>query len=204
MMKSNSAYRNVASLLLVWLFQIGIEVLAQSTVASNTNHFHAGDRATSLRERAENGSVSSILALGIEGNEYDQALLSAQLLKARKEKASPTVVRALRKAAAKLGDKELREEVVADLSSDNRYVQRSAFEDACYVEGTDMIVGVARMLADGRAGGRPMEYDEAGVPLRRSSDEYIAAPRHSAVVALSRLVKDESAPIIDLKRITYN
>jgi hypothetical protein len=104
--------------------------------------------------------------------------------------------------AAKLGDGESRKEIVRDLGDVDVYVQRSAFEDACYVGGKDVIVGIAQQLFDKRPGGRPVVRNESGAE-ELVNDEVFPAPRYSAVIALSGLVEDASAPRIDLNRITY-
>lgn len=204
-MITNNWRQRAVCILLVELFLLPFFAAAQSNVTSEVSmrNTSAECRKVKLVERAKEGHVRSILDLGICGNRSNLLVLKARLEEARRKKEHPTVVRALRKAAAKLGDKELRRKILSELDSDDLYTQHHAFEVACYVEGTDMIVGVAQKLSDERPGGRPMDRNESGV-LEPVLDVSIPAPRHAAVIALSQLIEDPSAPKIDVKRITYS
>jgi hypothetical protein len=157
-----------------------------------------------LRERSQKGNVASILELGRCGDQSDIAALKTRLLQAKEKKEHPTIQRALRKAIAKLGDKDAREEIKSHIKSDDLYMYHQAMQDAAYVSGNDMIISVAQQLFDERDGGRPMERDGATGKEQVVHDVSIPAPRHAAVIALSEMIEDPSAPRINLKMITYD
>ena len=106
--------------------------------------------------------------------------------------------RRIQKALAALGDPPARKAIVEGLQSTALYEMASAFKDATEVGGNDMINAIAERLDDPAEGGRPRGPDG-----HIETDVGIAAPRHLAVVALSTLITDETAPRIDLQRITY-
>ncbi|MBK8284636.1 MAG: hypothetical protein IPK97_06940 [Ahniella sp.] len=106
--------------------------------------------------------------------------------------------RRLQKSLAALGDAASRTAIQAKLQSTSLYEMSYAFRDATEVGGNDMIRAIAERLNDPTEGGRPR-----GPSGEIDTDVGIAAPRHHAVVALSTLITDETAPRIDLQRITY-
>ncbi|MCG2660697.1 MAG: hypothetical protein L6437_10690 [Kiritimatiellae bacterium] len=61
-----------------------------------------------------------------------------------------------------------------------------------------MIENIAAKLFDTSPGGRPLVGDKI------VSDVTLPAPRHAAVIALSKMINDASAPKIDLNKITYD
>jgi HEAT repeat protein len=149
--------------------------------------------------KSREGDIAAVEALGRAKDETLIPALSRQLSEARNSNASPVLIRTLRKSLARLGDPASRNEIRQELASKDRYVQYHAFEDAAVVGGDEMIVAIAEKLFDPSPGGRPR--DEAGNLIE---DVSLPAPRHAAVIALSRIIADPSAPRIDLKRITYN
>ena len=150
-------------------------------------------------QKSREGDLAAIEFLGKSG---DVSLISTLLVligEARDSKASPVLIRALRKSLAQLGDPTARREICLEISSKDRYEQHHAFADAAIIGGNDMIIAVAEKLFDTSSGGRPT--DKSGKLIK---DVSLPSPRHAAVVALSSMITDESAPRIDLKKITYS
>lgn len=150
-------------------------------------------------QKSNGGDIMAVEALGKSKDVSLIPVLSRQLSEARSSKASPALVRALKKSLARLGDPASRNEIRQGIGNKNRYIQCHAFEDAADVGGDDMVAAIAEKLSDASPGGRPI--DEEGNLVE---DVSLPAPRHAAVVALSRMIDDPSAPRIDLKKITYN
>lgn len=149
-------------------------------------------------ERAAAGDVNEVRALSKGRESALAAVLADTLAQARREGDDLGRVRRLRKSLAVLGDPAARREIVRDLDSSNLYTQSFAFREVAEIGGSDLIVAVASKLTDLSPGGRPV-----GPTGNVESDVGIAAPRHQAVVVLSTLITDPSAPRIDLKRILY-
>lgn len=149
-------------------------------------------------ERAAAGDLTAVRALS-RGKESMQAATLAELLaRARRVNDDPALIRRLRKSMAALGAPEARREIILEIDGQDRLQQYEAFLDAAEVGGNDMIVAVANKLTDKTPGGRPIDPSGAVV-----EDVAIAAPRHLAVVMLSKLITDTSAPRIDLNLILY-
>jgi hypothetical protein len=183
------AKQSIVVLVLVVLASFGEESLSSDSSATRDG----------LVQKSREGDVTAIEALGKSKDASLIPALSLQINEARNSKASPVLIRVLRKSLAQLGDTASQHEIRQEISSKDRYVQFHAFEDAAAVGGNVMIVAIAEKLFDTAPGGRPT--DEAGNLVE---DVSLPAPRHAAVVALSRMIADPSAPRIDLKRITYN
>jgi len=157
-----------------------------------------------LLTKAEAGDIEAVVELG---KSKDQALipkLSQMLKDAKDKKKHPVYIRSLRTTLAQLGEHEARQEIINDLDKNRRYAQYQAFEDASCVGGKDMIEKIAAKLFDTSSGGRPIEYDEKSGANVIVSDVGLPAPRHAAVIALSRMIDDPSVPKIDLQKITYD
>lgn len=109
------------------------------------------------------------------------------------------VIQKQRRMLAMEGNEVARRSIQADLSSSDLRIRHGAFLDAEEVGGEDMIVAVAEQLYNESPGGRPIDIDGSLI-----SDVSVPASRHDAVIALSRMVDDPSAPKIDLQKITYD
>ncbi|HBA84012.1 MAG TPA: hypothetical protein DCZ95_07965 [Verrucomicrobia bacterium] len=174
---------------------IGVTIYAAET---NKTPSLTSQKKAELLQRASGNDFNAVSALG---ESADPSLIPelSRLLKEKKQTGiHPTYVRAIKRSLAMLGEPSARKEIIEDLNRDaqTRYY---AFEDAAVVGGNDMIAAIASKLYDSTPGGR---IPESGGTLAR--DVALPAPRHAAVIELSRMIKDPSAPIIDLKRIRYD
>ena len=184
---------------LFWTFII-VCVNATAGFGSMTSNNMAVVSNSALLQKAEKGDVAAVLGLG---NTMDQTLIPklSQMLKyAKDKKKHPVYIRSLRMALAQLGEPEARQEIIGDLDKDKRYAQYQAFEDASRVGGKDMIEKIAAKLFDTSPGGRPLEYDKKSGGDKIVSDVGLPAPRHAAVIALTRLIDDPTAPKVDPKK----
>jgi hypothetical protein len=154
---------------------------------------------TDIIQKAKEGDIHAVQILGESHDASLIPILTNQLTEARQANFSPTYIRALRKSLACLGHPASRKEITEEIESNDRYVQYHAIEDAGEIGGSDMVVKLAEKLLDPSPGGRPFDQDGTLV-----TDVGLPAPRHAAVVALSRIINDPTAPHIDLKRIAYN
>lgn len=157
-----------------------------------------------LLKKAEAGDVVAILELGKSKDQTLIPKLSQMFKDAKGKKEHPVYIRSLRTTLAQLGESEARQEIINDLDSGRRYAQYQAFEDASRVGGKEMIRKIAAKLFDTSPGGRPVEYDDKSGRNQIVSDVGLPAPRHAAVIALTRLIDDPTAPKVDLNKITYN
>jgi len=173
-----------------WLILLLWVVLATQARAGN-------DRLAEAIASAESGKIASMReqADGIVPNLIDELKRRAAQ---PEDPGNPERSRRLQKALAALGDPIARANIRAQLMSESLYAMAAGFADASEVGGNDMIRAIAERLDDPREGGRPI-----GPNGQVDTDVAIAAPRHLAVVALSTLITDPSAPRIDLRRITY-
>lgn len=196
--------RGVLGICIIVLFLSQSSFADDNGISEEQGHKVSREYKTVLREQSQKGNVASILELGRCGDQADIAVLKTRLSQAREKKEHPTIQRSLRKAIAKLGDKDAREEIKRDIKNDDLYTYHQAVQDATYVGGNDMVMSIAQQLFDERDGGRPMERDGATGEEQVVRDVSIPAPRHAAVIALSKMIEDPSAPRIDLKMITYD
>ena len=175
-----------------------IGCLASTPVAVAQGEATLGAIQAQFVNRAAAGDVNAVRALS-KGREAALAVVLADTLaQARHAGDDLALVRRLRKSLAVLGDRSARRAIANELDNTNRYIQQYAFRDACEIGGNDLIAAVAIKLTDPSPGGRPV-----GPTGNVESDVGIAAPRHQAVIALSILITDPSAPRIDLDRIQY-
>jgi hypothetical protein len=150
-------------------------------------------------ENIEHLNISSALRVGDSGDGKWIPALKTRLNDALERKENPQLIRALRKALAKLGDATSRQCIIEEMDNSDLYIQYNAMEDAGYVGGDAMICKIAEKLYDPSPGGR-VKALSGGL----GADEAIAPPRHTAVVLLSKIIKNESAPQTDTKKITYS
>lgn len=190
----------ISSKCLLCIFTIILCVDAVAGIESMPSNNEAAVINKILLNKAKAGNVEAVIELG---KSKDQALipkLSQMLKDAKDNKKHPVYIRSLRLALAQLGEPKARQEIINDLDKNRRYAQYQAFEDASHVGGKDMIEKVAAKLFDTSSGGRPFEYDEKSGGDKIVSDVGLPAPRHAAVIALTRLIDDPSAPKVDLKK----
>ena len=102
---------------------------------------------------------------------------------------SPSTIRAARRAAARLGDEEQWNAIVADVRSDDALVARNAIYDLGYVGGSRSI----QLLG-------PLLYKDRPTP--HGDDTAMEAPARAAISALSQIIPDgPPARRPNLKRI---
>lgn len=149
-------------------------------------------------DRADAGDLDAVRAMATGRTDELRAVLASAMARKSQSESDPQRSLRMRKSLAALNDAQAREDIRQDLGSPHLYVQHFAFLDAADLGGNDMIRAIAAKLWDPSPGGRPTGPD--GV---LAMDVGIAALRHMAVVALSQLVIEQSAPRIDLQRIRY-
>ena len=166
---------------------LALIALSGSTIAET-------DQLAAALTSAESGKVA---AMREQATGIIPELIKELKLRANQEK-DPARSRYVQKSLAALGDAPSRAAIRAKLKSSSLYEMSPAFHDATEIGGNDMIRAIAERLNDPTEGGRPRDLNG-----QIATDVGIAAPRHHAVVALSTLITDETAPRIDLQRITY-
>jgi HEAT repeat protein len=146
------------------------------------------DALTMLRDEAQDGSIRAIREIGQSGDTSFIPQLTQILSQVREKDPQELGYRHIdetRLALARLGHAGTRREIIKDLGN-NRHVRQRAFALAEAIGDQEFITAIAERLYDDRLG-------------EREHDVGYAAPRHQAVVALSRLIDDPNAPTIDLK-----
>lgn len=143
-----------------------------------------------LIQKAQQYDIDAICSLGLSGDKVVIPALSKMLEEARRSDVGYRYIDSIRIALARLGDAQVRKEIINDFDSAGHMRQR-AFKIASEIKGNDMIIAIAGKLDDPRPGERDLDVG-------------YAAPRHLAVIALSQIITDPSAPKIDLGRITYD
>jgi len=191
----NKWTRNINQALVFSVFLISTQ--AESFAIENIKKQQ--DDSALLIQQAEDGDIHAVQILGESQDVSLIPIFSDQLIEARRANASPVYIRILRRSLAGLGNSVERKEIIEELESSNRYVQYHAIEDAGRIGGNDMVNVLAKLLNDPSPGGRPIDKDGTLI-----EDVGLPAPRHSAVIALTRIIDDPTAPAIDLKRITYS
>lgn len=149
-------------------------------------------------DRAAAGDLNAVRVLSAGRTDERRAELASALRREQESNSDPVRLRRMRKSLASLNDMQARQGILEDLGSKDLFTQQSAFSHAADLGGNDMVTAVAAMLWDPSPGGRPRGPD--GVV---HTDVGIAAPRHMAVIALSKLITEADAPRIDLERIRY-
>lgn len=171
-------------------------IIAALCALSNTaigieDHLGTGSVARdNLIQKAQQYDIDAIRSLGLSGDKMVIPALSKILEDSRRSDVGYRYIDSIRIALAQLGDAQVRKEIIDDFDSAGHTRQR-AFQIASEIKGDDMIVAIAGKLYDPRPG-------------ERDDDVGYAAPRHLAVIALSQIITDPSAPKIDLGRITYD
>jgi hypothetical protein len=182
-------HRSSRALAFIGSLAIASVVFAQSGVGHDESIRQFADRAAS-------GDVAAVRAMS-KGRESEHVVVLLGLLEqARRAADEPVRIQRLRKSLAALAEPGARRAIAADLDSPNRYIHSDAFRDATEIGGNDMIVAVAAKLWDPTPMGRPVGPNGAISP-----DEAFLAPRHLAVIALSKLIADPGAPKIELNGI---
>ena len=157
------------------------------------------DEQSVLVQKAREGDFNAVRIIAKHLDPLENKEIVEQLAEAFRASTNPVRTRTLRKSLAMLGDSAAREEIIASIQCEDRYDQFHAIQDAADIGGDDMIVILAEKLFDDSPGGRPVDRDG-----QRVEDVGLPAPRHAAVIALSRIIIDPTAPHIDLHRITYS
>ncbi len=185
--------------------QLAIRLAAASLLAMGTLHASPpAEPSVDMRVSvaAAHARRGDLIALKQAAQGIEHALLRSlrtEWPSAIADERDPSRRRYMQKSLAALGDTEARAVIRDGMASRDLMRLRAAFVDAAEVGGNDMIVAAAEQLASTVRGGRPIGPD--GVV---HTDVAIAAPRHQAVILLSKLVTDPSAPRIDLDRILYD
>ena len=179
-------------------------VISVSLASSMMNSFasealYAQDRQSALIHKAQEGDFDAVRIIAKHNDSSAIAEIVIKLTEARRVSTNPTHIRTLRKSLALLGDSTARKEILTNIQCEDRYDQFHAIQDAADIGGNDMIVILAEKLFDDSPGGRPADRDGQLV-----EDVGLPAPRHAAVIALSRIIIDPTAPRIDHNRITYS
>lgn len=193
---------NYRYLLCIFTIIVCVDAIAEHESMPLNNEASVANKT--LLKHAEAGDVVAIIELGKSKDQTLIPKLSQMFKDAKDKKEHPVYIRSLRTTLAQLGESEARQEIINDLDRGGRYTQYQAFEDASRVGGKEMIREIAAKLFDTSPGGRPVEYDEKSDGDKIVSDVGLPAPRHAAVIALTRLIDDPAAPKIDLKKITYS
>ncbi|AVP95702.1 hypothetical protein C7S18_00170 [Ahniella affigens] len=181
------------------LLGVGVAI----AMASSSAAFAAAPPANAALEAAEaDARRGDLVALRTSSRGIEQTLIESlrrQLPEALGDTYDPSRHRYLQKSLAALGDAQSRSAIINDFAGSNRYKSLNAFEDAAEIGGNDMIRAAIEQLDNPMPGGRPI-----GADGRMDSDVAIAAPRFLAVILLSRLVTDPTAPRLDMQWITYD
>ena len=170
-----------------------IVVLCSLSCAATGSEDRADTRSAGreiLIQKALQYDIDAIRSLGLSGDKDFMPALSKILEESRRSDVGYRYIDAIRTALARLGDAQVRKEIIDDFDSSGHARQR-AFQIASEIQGADMIIAIAGKLDDPRPGERDLDVG-------------YAAPRHLAVIALSQIITDSAAPKIDLGRITYN
>lgn len=177
-------------------------VVAQNCAIGSENNKEdeaPADKAQLLRE-AHKGVGKAVLALGQQGDASVIPELKRCMEEARTNKfVNPNIIRVYRKVLAKLGDIDACNEIIDHLKRNRTWDQERAFQDVVYIRGNYMIQSVALKLYDPTPDGRAIKRDKDGKEIV-SPDVIIRAPREAAVIVLSQVIDDPTAPRIDVKK----
>ena len=174
--------------------------LASSIINSHASGaLNSQDEQSALVQKAMEGDFNAVRIIAKQYNSYENKGIVDQIAEELRVSTNPMRTRTLRKSLAILGDSAARKEIITNIQCEDRYDQFHAIQDAADIGGNDMIVILAEKLFDDSPGGRPADRDGQLV-----EDVGLPAPRHAAVIALSRIIIDPTAPRIDHNRITYS